>query len=94
MSISTSDIAKDFFGSLTEECRLRNAVDLRENRLPVKEVRVREDVFQHRAAWSGQSDYHRDELTKALKNLRHDEDLEPITVWWSGMAWYESPRVS
>lgn len=88
MSTCTSDIAKDFFGSLIEESQQRIAVEIAEKRLPVKAIRTRETVFQHRAAWSGQSDYHRDELTKALKNLRHDEDLEPITVWWSGRAWY------
>ncbi|MCK0512349.1 hypothetical protein [Aromatoleum buckelii] len=77
-----------FFGRLIEESQQRQPMEVPGDILPVKDIQIRESVFQHRERGSGQSLYHEAELTKALQGLRSDEDLEPITVWWSGAAWY------
>lgn len=54
--------------------------------LPLKEIKVIEDVFQHRSGNQAASRSHVHELIKALKASQW-KPFEPITIFWIGDAW-------
>lgn len=54
--------------------------------LALKNVHLRPDVYQHRSGHQAASEYHSNELAKAL--LRNPtQALDPITVYWIGDRW-------
>ncbi len=51
--------------------------------LPMRRVKMRPEVFQHRSPVQYQSDDHVRDLADSAKRM----DLEAITVWWDGKYW-------
>lgn len=51
--------------------------------LPVRKIKVRPEVFQHRSPPQYVSDAHIRDLADKAKR----KDLDPVTIWWDGKHW-------
>jgi hypothetical protein len=70
------------------ENRIKNGMERPEvpAALPLVQIEVVEDVFQHRMTFHAASEKHIDTLAKAIKN-NDGKPLPPLKIFWIGDAW-------